>query len=413
MIDFTTVSREIQGLIGRRRELLTLLGSVFAGVGLFLQNALQGNLPPSLVPLEEHLFACSAALLMVASLILSLRMMRLHAGMVYNGVLYAQLTLAAGHLPRTITPEKAASHNFAGASFLQIVQALVMAGFSTATLALALGLHPWLAATIGASVAMAALVLHFAFHHRAARAAIDLTRKRATGPVERDAWESHIVASLEATNNDLLGVLAFVGLMLFSALETLSALGSLRLHDRPDLAPDQVTTLGPIVYTSLMVLVAVFQAIIYVRLQVAQGRFSLDLDATDRPFRILTLTDSFLGYVLLACLLAVSVHLWMATVWPGFGRNWPLLLRTDAAVLLAAIVAQQAALAHAGRRYGRTVAVAPTPLGFVSAAVPRADLETLPAHNLTDAISMATTEIDPTSTAPAAPAARPTSPPAG
>ncbi len=47
-IDFTTVSREFNSLVVRRRDLLTLLGSIFAGLGIFLQNVLQGNLPPAL-----------------------------------------------------------------------------------------------------------------------------------------------------------------------------------------------------------------------------------------------------------------------------------------------------------------------------------------------------------------------------
>ena len=42
MIEFSTVSREFRSLVGRRRELRTLLGSVFAGLGIALQNALQG-----------------------------------------------------------------------------------------------------------------------------------------------------------------------------------------------------------------------------------------------------------------------------------------------------------------------------------------------------------------------------------
>ena len=92
MIEFATASREFRSLIGRRRELQTLLGSVFAGLGIFLQNTLQGGLPDSLGSIKRHLFAFYAVLLMVPSLILALRMARLHGGLVLNGILIAQLT---------------------------------------------------------------------------------------------------------------------------------------------------------------------------------------------------------------------------------------------------------------------------------------------------------------------------------
>ena len=93
MIDFSTVTREFRSLIGRRRELQTLLGSVFAGLGIFLQNSLQGNLPTSLGGIQRHLFAFYAIMLMVPSLILALRMARLHGGLVLNGILFAHLML--------------------------------------------------------------------------------------------------------------------------------------------------------------------------------------------------------------------------------------------------------------------------------------------------------------------------------
>ena len=48
MIEFPTVSQELRSLISRRKELHTFLGSVFAGLGILLQNVLQGSLPPGL-----------------------------------------------------------------------------------------------------------------------------------------------------------------------------------------------------------------------------------------------------------------------------------------------------------------------------------------------------------------------------
>src|SRR4051794_14706521 len=44
VIDFTAVGREIRSIVSRRRELLTLLGSIFAGLGIFLNNVLHKDL---------------------------------------------------------------------------------------------------------------------------------------------------------------------------------------------------------------------------------------------------------------------------------------------------------------------------------------------------------------------------------
>ena len=73
MIEFRTVTREFRSLVSRRRELFTFLGSVFAALGIFLQNALQGGLPPSLGAIGRHVFAFYALMLMVPSLLLALR----------------------------------------------------------------------------------------------------------------------------------------------------------------------------------------------------------------------------------------------------------------------------------------------------------------------------------------------------
>src|SRR5215472_11590859 len=90
MIDFTAVSHEIRSVLTRRRELLTFLGSVFAALGIFLQNLLGGSLPDSLKSLERHTFG-AYALLLVPSLLLAMRLAKLNAGMTLNGILYARL----------------------------------------------------------------------------------------------------------------------------------------------------------------------------------------------------------------------------------------------------------------------------------------------------------------------------------
>jgi hypothetical protein len=354
MIDFTTVSREFQSLVERRRELLTLLGSVFAGLGIFLQNGLQGNLPPSLATVESHLFAFVALILMVTSLILALRMARLHGGMVLNGVLFARLMQDQEFTTRG-NPQRAARHNYAGASFLQFVLVDLIAAFSSAVLALTVGAPGPLAAALAAGVFAAWLGGYFRFHDRAARFALAKIAAEPCGPFSREDWEAHTSESLKNTNNDLLNSIAFVGLMLFSALETLSSLGSRELHGG-DLRTEDITRYGPVIYTGLMVITCLLQLIIYIRLRIALGGFSLALDPTDRPFRPFRLTDSFLGYLLLAFLLAVSVHLFVDVVVPPLRGEWRISLAIDAAALVLATLAEPLTLmwyARQEKRYSR------------------------------------------------------------
>ena len=52
MIEFQTVTKEFRSLVSRRRDLLIFLGSVFAVLGIFLQNTLAGS-PPPLAGIEE------------------------------------------------------------------------------------------------------------------------------------------------------------------------------------------------------------------------------------------------------------------------------------------------------------------------------------------------------------------------
>lgn len=349
-IDFTTVSREFQSLVQRRRELMTLLGSIFAGLGIFLQNVLQGNLPPSLRTLEDHVVASYALVLMISSVLLSLRMARLHGGMVLNGVLFARLMQDQDFTAKG-DPHRSARHNVTGASFLQFVLVDLIAGFSTGLLVLALGLPSWLAAAAGVGVVAAWMVIYLRFHDRAARFAFAKIAAQPCAPFDRQEWEQHTAANLENTNHDLLSCVAFVGLILFSALEALSGLGQIRADADLDVPAELIVRHGPAIYTSLMVVTCVLQLVIYVRLRIALGRFSLDADPTDRPFRPLVLTDSLLGYLLLAFLFAVALHLHLAVLFPALEEEAiGVLLAIDLAAMALAILAEQLALVRAGRR---------------------------------------------------------------
>src|SRR5262249_38633425 len=223
MIDYTTVTREIRSLISRRRELLTFLGSVFAAMGIFLQNVLQGGLPKPLEPVRGHAFAVYAFLLMVPSLILALRLARLNAGMTLNGILYQRL-MEEQDFTRKGTPEtrkRAARVNVAGVSFLMFLLANLIAGFSAGLLALALSAPAGLAVAVGAAVVVVWLALYLYFHYQAVRFAMVKAVESCT-PFDHEQWEAHTAGSLEDGNHDMITVLALVGLMVFSAVEGMS-----------------------------------------------------------------------------------------------------------------------------------------------------------------------------------------------
>ncbi len=349
MIEFRAVAAEIRSLIGRRQELSTLLGSVFVAAGVFLENSIGGNLPGPLVEVERHLFGFYAAILMVPSLILALRMARLHGGLVYNGILYARALedqdfTARGNVLR------AAAHNFAGISFVQFLLADFVAGFSTAVMALATGGSPGVAVGSALAVFAACLGTYFGWHRRSSRAALRLARSAPAAPTSRHDWEAHIAASLHDANREQLGVIGFVGLMSFSVFEVLSGLGQIRDGRRVDLGLEQVERFGPPAYAVLMLVTTLMGLVAYLRIRVAIGRFSIDLDPADRPFRPFVLTDSLLGYLLIAFFLAVAVHLLAVQVRPGLGAK---VLAIDGLAIVLAAAAEQATLVAAGRRYRR------------------------------------------------------------
>jgi hypothetical protein len=349
MIEFATASREFRSLIGRRRELQTLLGSVFAGLGIFLQNTLDGGLPDSLGSIKRHIFAFYAVLLMVPCLILALRMARLHGGLVLNGILLAQLTQGRSFV-RPLDVEKSARHNYFGVSFLQFVLMDLIAGFSTTILALALHARMAVALMAGASIAVAWMALYFRFHHRAAKFALKKIKAEPCADFDGDAWEAHVSGSLEDANLGLNADVAFVGLIVFSVFETLSGLGKMKASET-DLAPALIQSYGPTAYVMLMLVTCLMAMVGYLRVRVAIGKFSLLLDPTDRPFKPLRLTDSLLGYLIIAFLFTVSLHLLLGLLFPSLERDDPTLLIIDAATLIVCLAVEQLTLVLAGRAH--------------------------------------------------------------
>jgi hypothetical protein len=349
MIEFPTVSREFRSLIGRRRELQTLLGSVFAGLGIFLQNTLKGDIPESLGTIRRHVFTYYAVLLMVPCLILALRMARLHGGLVLNGILISQLTQGRS-FTRPMDVKRSARHNYFGVSFLQFVLMDLMAGFSTTILGLALQAPMVYALTGGGLVMVAWMALYFRFHHRAARFALEKAATEPCEPFGRDEWEAHVSGSLEDANLGLNADVGFVGLIVFSVFETLSGLGQIK-PGPTDLAPALIRDYGPMAYVGLMMVTCLMAMVSYLRVRVAIGKFSLLLDPTDRPFRPFKLTDSLLGYLIIAFLFTVSLHLLLGLLVPALARREQALVMIDAAAMALCVAAEQLALVFAGRAH--------------------------------------------------------------
>jgi hypothetical protein len=352
MIEFPTVTKEIRSLISRRQELNTFLGSVFVATGIFLQNGLGGNLPSSLADIEVHLFGFYAVMLMVPSLILALRIARLHGGMVLNGVLYARLMQDQDFTTKG-NVERAAAHNVFGVSFLQFLLADFIAAFSASVMALSLGGPGRAALSAGAAVFLVWLALYFQFHRRSVSIARRMIATEACGSASREDWEAHVSASLHDANHELIGIIGFVGLITFSVFEVISGLGQIKTNHLPVLQANHIRLYGPGAYTLLMLVTCLMGVLTYLRVRVAVGRFSLELDPNDRPFRPLVLTDSLLGYFLLAFFLAVSVHLSLVQL--ALGLEMATVLVIDIATLAIAVVTEQATLVVAGRFYRKAM----------------------------------------------------------
>jgi hypothetical protein len=283
---------------------------------------------------------------------------------VLNGILIAQLTQGRD-FTRPLNVEASARHNYVGVSFLQFVLMDLIAGFSTTILALALHARMAIALIAGASIVVIWMALYFRFHRRAARFALKKIQAETCDDFGRDEWEAHVSGSLEDANLGLNSDVAFVGLIVFSVFETLSGLGQMKAADT-DLAPALILRYGPKAYVILMLVTCLMGMVGYLRVRVAIGRFSLLLDPTDRPFKPLKLTDSLLGYLIIAFLFTVSLHLLLGLLIPSLEQDDPTLLMIDAAAMVVCFAVEQMTLVIAGR-YHRDLT---TPLASPARSVP-------------------------------------------
>ena len=341
MIDFTTVAREFRGLVDRRREVFTFLGTSFAALGLFLQNALQGGLPPSLNAVSTHVFAFYAGVLSLLSLILSLRMAKMHGGIIINGMLFAHL-MTQQSFAKKGDVQRASRHNFLGVSFLQFILVNLIAWFSVTILCLSLHLLRVTALSVGGGVFFLWVLWYFRFHRKAVEYAYYRIETDEVEPVQHEEWEDHISLCLQQSTAALLSEVAFAGLMVFSVFEALSGLNQIK--EQADLSASDVKEFGPIAFAGLMAVTCFFQLRIYIRTYVAIGGFCLQLDENDKPFRPFRLTDSFLGYLTLSALWAVAIHILAILLLPWLESNVWLHLGIDAAAFMFALGMHQVSL---------------------------------------------------------------------
>jgi hypothetical protein len=343
MIDFTVVSHEFRGLVARRREVLTLLGLVFAGAGVCLENVLQGRLPEPLKALESHAFAWFSFSLLLWTSILAARVAKLHSGMMLHGILYQQL-LIGQRLPEPGEPHSLRL-NLRGASFYIFALSIIIAALSAALLSLSLGKSLELVGGWALLVLLVGGAFYYRQHQHAVRTAQQRIRDDRCSSVPVEVWKEHIVGSLSDTNHDMTAIVGFVGLMVFSVFQILSGLGQVR--GTAELTPDALETYGPVFLPAVLVLVCCIGIFIYLRMRCYQGKFSRMLNPQDRPFRVTSVSDSLLGYVLLCISLSLSVHLLLFPL----GWSETTLIAIDFGVGAFAIAVERALVWHWERHF--------------------------------------------------------------
>ena len=231
---------------------------------------------------------------MVPSLLLALRLAKLNAGMTLNGILYARLMQEQTFTDRAgpEAPRCAARVNVFGVSFLMFLLADLLASFAAALLDLSLVAgdrvsprraphRPPSWAPPSSWPGCCSTCTSTARRPPTPSAGSSATH---VPPSSASSWEEHVADSLRDANHDMITMLALVGLIVFSAFEGLSSLG--KVTGETDLRSQDVRDYGPLAYGLLMTVTCFMGLVTYVRLRVAVGVRSLQIDPNDRPFRL-------------------------------------------------------------------------------------------------------------------------------
>ncbi|MGL5094293.1 MAG: hypothetical protein ACRDD1_01800, partial [Planctomycetia bacterium] len=241
-LEYSYISREIRSLVSRRRELVVFLGSAFAGLGILLQNVLERKLPDGLARLETSIFGLYSLMMLVVSVVVALRLARMHAGMIINGVSYSYVLKTVGRVNHD--PRKSAGLNWAGMSTQFFLLTDLIASFAAGVFALAFGKQAALAVLAAGSTFIGLLLIFLWMHRRAAAFALGRLPNAVVPPVDEDDYREHMAESLQDGNRDLLATLAFAGLMLFSVFESMSGLGAAKAGDA-EIASTTLQQYGP------------------------------------------------------------------------------------------------------------------------------------------------------------------------
>lgn len=343
-LDFSYVSHEIRSIVSRRRDIMLFLSSLFAAVGIYLQNILQGNLPDALKALEGQSFLSYSIIILIPSTLLALRIAKLHSGMVINGIFYSYILQQK--LGSTKDPAGAAKLNWTGVSTQLFLLTNIIASWAILILFQALNFNPLIAFAFAIIYFFIFLIIFKIMHSNAAHFSLEKIKEATVLEIDEEEVVEHRAYSLQDCNHDMLATLAFVGLMLFSILEMLSGLGQNNGRTLTESA-QFLTDHAPFSYGLLAVVTSVMSAIIYLRLSISIGRFSLEIDPTDKPFNPFKLTDSMLGYFLLAFFLTVSVHLFIFPALGGSSAIWIM----DIFILIMAWLAYPLTLIVAGSKF--------------------------------------------------------------
>ena len=308
-LDLSRVSREIHSIVGRRKELMLFVGAVFAGMGVYLENVTSGKLPTALKELSSSgLTTYSLALLLVATIV-SMRIAKLHYGMVINGGLYH--LIAASVKGREVDLKRLGRFNWFGVSFQFFLVTAMLASMAASLVAASTGANLRGSMVVGGVIGLGLAMFFAGGHWRASHFVQRVVGNHSVEKGSREELEDHIAMSMEDTNHDMIAIVSFLGLIFFSVLSSSTGLGD---HAAVAAAHgDALRRHGPMILSGYLVAVCLAGLVAYLRLAVNIPRFSLELDPTDRPFR-LKLSDTFLGYCLAALLFVGALRLWVSSL---------------------------------------------------------------------------------------------------
>jgi hypothetical protein len=245
-------------------------------------------------------------MLLIPSVIIVLRIMKLHSGMTINGVFYHHILATNGD--KSSDPIKASRLNWSGVSTGLFLLTVLDASLAAVLFALSLHLVWIQAVSIGVGCMIVLIAVFMRNHKRAAHFAMSKIKQVVVEKLTSEELEIHLSQSLQDANQDMIAITAFVGLILFSVMENLSGLGSIQNY-QGDITVTDILNFGPTVYATLALITAIVGTWTYRRLAVAAGELSLKLDPTDDPFNVLKMTDTFLGYLMLCTLFGIALHL--------------------------------------------------------------------------------------------------------